>query len=283
MNQHKHFTLITEAIEYLHANFKTQPSLDKIAAHVHLSPFHFQRVFTEWAGISPKKFLQYLSITHAKELLNAQTVSVLNAAQDTGLSGTGRLHDLFINIESMTPGEYKNGGKDLNIHLRFAQTPFGEVFIASTEKGICHMAFYDDKQQALQELKAQFPNANYQNEPEGNQKNEFDIFGDLNTTPKNINLHVKGTQFQLKVWEALLKIPAGQLTTYGDISQHIGKPKAARAVGTAIGSNPIAFLIPCHRVIQSTGTLGGYRWNPTRKAAMIGWEMAHHPSNTSEE
>jgi AraC family transcriptional regulator, regulatory protein of adaptative response / methylated-DNA-[protein]-cysteine methyltransferase len=283
MNQHKHFTLIANAIEYLHANFKNQPSLDKIAEHVHLSPFHFQRIFTEWAGISPKKFLQYLSVTYAKELLSSTTVSVLDAAHNTGLSGTGRLHDLFITIEGMTPGEYKQGGRDLNIGFHFLQTPFGEAIVGSTEKGICHIAFCDNKQNALQELKAQFPHANYQNEPDSNQKNRFDFFGDFNTTPNNINLHVKGTQFQLKVWEALLKIPTGQLTTYGDISQHIGKPKAARAVGTAIGSNPIAFLIPCHRVIQSTGTLGGYRWNPTRKAAMIGWEIAHHPRNTLEE
>lgn len=265
---------ITSAIDYIQANFQLQPHLDDIAKHVHLSPFHFQRLFSEWAGTSPKKFLQYISLAHAKTLLK-EKASLLDTAMHTGLSGSSRLHDLFITIEGMTPGEYKNGGAHLTIRYSFAQTPFGEVLVASTDKGICHMAFYSDEMLALNELQNKFPHAHYQHLLDLNQQNALLIFSHNWKKLDEIKLHLKGSEFQLKVWESLLKIPMGQLASYSDIAQHIAKPKAVRAVGTAVGDNPVAFLIPCHRVIRATGALGGYHWGMTRKTAMIGWEMAH--------
>jgi AraC family transcriptional regulator, regulatory protein of adaptative response / methylated-DNA-[protein]-cysteine methyltransferase len=265
---------IAEAINYIRANFKQQPSLEAVAEKVHLSPFHFQRLFTEWAGTSPKKFLQYISIEHAKSLLKDNQVTLFDAAYATGLSGTSRLHDLFITIEGMTPAEYKNGGINLVIHYSFADSPFGSLMVASTLKGICYMAFGDDNKQSLDDLKKNFPNASFHQRVDLMQQNALYIFrNDWSKLPA-IKLHLKGTDFQLKVWETLLKIPMGKLSTYGSIAQQINKPNASRAVGTAIGNNPVAFLIPCHRVIQSSGTFDGYRWGNTRKTAMIGWEGA---------
>lgn len=274
-NKHElNYTRIAEAIEYIKANFKTQPTLDEMARQVHLSPFHFQRLFSDWAGTSPKKFLQYISIEHAKNLLKENRATLFETAMETGLSGTGRLHDLFINIEGMTPAEYKNGGKSLVINHSFAPSPFGNLLIASTEKGVCHMAFEEDEKKAFENLKENFPLAEFRPHTDPIQQSALAIFkNDLNLLPK-IKLHLKGSDFQLKVWEALLKIPFGKLTTYGTIAETIGHANASRAVGTAIGSNPIAFLIPCHRVIQSSGHISGYRWGTTRKAAIIGWESA---------
>jgi AraC family transcriptional regulator of adaptative response/methylated-DNA-[protein]-cysteine methyltransferase len=266
---------IAEAIDYIKNNFKQQPTLDEIAAKIHLSPAHFQRLFTEWAGTSPKKFLQYISVEYAKSILKEnQQVSLFDATFETGLSSTSRLHDLFINIEGMTPAEYKNGGKDLGINYSFAESPFGNIIVASTEKGICYMAFEEDEEKALNELRSKFPNAKFQRKLDLMQQNALFIFQNDWSKLHQIKLHLKGTHFQLKVWESLLKIPMGKLSTYGSIAQKIGTPKASRAVGTAIGSNPVAFLIPCHRVIQSTGTFGGYMWGNTRKTAIIGWEGA---------
>jgi AraC family transcriptional regulator of adaptative response/methylated-DNA-[protein]-cysteine methyltransferase len=267
------FARIAQAIDYIQANFQTQPSLDEVAAAVHLSPFHFQRLFSDWAGTSPKKFLQYMSLEHAKKLLHAQA-SVQDTAFDTGLSGAGRLHDLFIKIEGMTPGEYKNGGASLTIHYSYAQTPFGDVIVASTAKGVCHIAFYDDQSEALATLQAKFPQARYVQFVDQLQQAALQIFRQDWRALDQVKLHLKGTDFQLKVWETLLTIPQGRLTTYGAIAGQLGKPKAGRAVGTAIGDNPVAFLIPCHRVIRATGALGGYHWSPVRKSAMIGWEAA---------
>jgi len=264
---------IASAIDYIRANFQLQPNLDEIAEHIHLSPFHFQRLFSEWAGTSPKKFLQYISLAHAKTLLK-EKASLLDTAMHIGLSGSSRLHDLFMTIEGMTPGEYKNGGENLTIRYSFAQTPFGEVLVASTDKGICHMAFHTDEKLAFNELQNKFPKARYQHLFDPLQHNALLIFSRDWKKLDEIKLHLKGSDFQLKVWESLLKIPMGQLASYSDIAQHIAKPKAARAVGTAVGDNPVAFLIPCHRVIQATGALGGYHWGMTRKTAMIGWEMA---------
>lgn len=269
------FERVAAAIYYLQQNFKSQPSLEEVAAHVHLSPFYFQRLFNEWAGTSPKKFLQYISLAHAKDLLKQQQLSVFDVALETGLSGSSRLHDLFITIEGMTPGDYKNGGEALNIRYHFAQTPFGTVIVASTDRGICHMAFYEEATIALKELQTQFPNAQYQDISDQQQENALLFFKRDWSELRQIRLHLKGSAFQLKVWETLLKIPLGQLTTYGDIASHIDSPRAARAVGTAIGNNPVAYLIPCHRVIQASGALGGYHWGLPRKSAMIGWETAH--------
>lgn len=265
---------IAEAIDYIKQNFKNQPNLDEVANKVHLSPFHFQRLFTEWAGVSPKKFLQYISVEHAKQVLKEKQATLFDAANETGLSGTGRLHDLFMNIEGMTPGEYKNGGESLTIHFSYAETPFGNIIVASTAKGICYMAFEEDEHKALTTLKQHFPNAVFKQITDTIQQNALYIFTQDWTKIPTIKLHLKGTEFQLKVWETLLKIPMGELSTYGKIAQDIKNPNASRAVGTAIGSNPVAFLIPCHRVIQSTGTFGGYMWGPTRKTAIIGWEAA---------
>ncbi|WP_448698684.1 bifunctional helix-turn-helix domain-containing protein/methylated-DNA--[protein]-cysteine S-methyltransferase [Mucilaginibacter sp. AW1-3] len=266
------YNRIAEAIGYISENFKEQPNLDEVAEKVNLSPFHFQRMFTEWVGTTPKKFLQYTSIEYAKKVLKDNQATLFDAAFETGLSGTSRLHDLFINIEGMTPAEYKNGGKNLSINYSFAESPFGNLIVASTNKGICYMAFNEDEQQALQDLISNFPNAGFTRKLDLAQQNALFIFQNDWSKLNQIKLHLKGTDFQLKVWESLLKIPMGKLTTYGTLAKQIDQPNASRAVGTAIGSNPVAFLIPCHRVIQSTGTFGGYMWGPTRKAAIIGWE-----------
>lgn len=268
------FKRIAEAINYIQENFKSQPGLDEIAEKVHLSSYHFQRLFTEWAGTSPKKFLQYISVGHAKKMLRENQASLFDTAIDTGLSGTSRLHDLFVNIEGMTPGEYKNGGENLSVNYSFAESPFGNMLVATTAKGICHIAFADDEIKALQALTNKFPKAHYQQMTDLIQQNALFIFTHDWQKLNKIKLHLKGTDFQIKVWETLLKIPMGQLTTYGNIARHIESPNASRAVGTAIGDNPVAFLIPCHRVIQSTGIFGDYHWGSTRKKAMIGWEAA---------
>lgn len=276
MNEHKqiNYQRIAEAIEYIKTNFKEQPNLGEVAEKVHLSPFHFQRLFSEWAGTTPKKFLQYISIEHAKKLLTDQQATLFDTAFETGLSGTGRLHDLFVNIEGMTPAEYKNGGKNLFVNYSFAESPFGNLIVASTQKGVCYMAFNDDEANALNDLKQKFPNAIFQRKLDLIQQNALFIFQNDWSKLSEIKLHLKGTDFQLKVWETLLKIPMGQLSTYGNIAEQIGNANASRAVGTAIGSNPVAFLIPCHRVIQSSGNIGGYMWGNTRKTAIIGWESA---------
>jgi AraC family transcriptional regulator of adaptative response/methylated-DNA-[protein]-cysteine methyltransferase len=272
--QHINYQRIEKAIAYIKDNFKDQPSLDEIAAAVHLSPFHFQRLFTEWAGVSPKKFIQYLSLEYAKGLLMNSGSTLLGTAYETGLSGTSRLHDLFINIEGMTPGEFKNGGEGLVINYCFAESPFGKMIVASTSKGVCHMFFEDDEAQALVDLEKRFPNASYHQITDRFQQDALFIFQNDWKQLNQIKLHLAGSPFQIKVWESLLKIPLGGLNTYGDIAKSIEQPKAARAVGSAIGSNPVAFLIPCHRVIQSSGNIGGYMWGPTRKSAIIGWEAA---------
>jgi len=266
------YNRIAEAIDYIKSNFKEQPNLEEVAKKINLSPFHFQRLFNEWAGTSPKKFLQYISIEHAKRLLKENQATLFETAYDTGLSGTSRLHDLFVNIEGMTPAEYKKGGKSIVINYSFAESPFGDIVVASTQKGICHMAFYQDEQSAFSTMQSHFPNASFNRKLDLNQQNALFIFQNDWSKINQIKLHLKGTDFQLKVWETLLKIPMGQLSTYGSIAKKIEKPSASRAVGKAIGSNPVAFLIPCHRVIQSSGTLGGYRWGNTRKTAIIGWE-----------
>jgi AraC family transcriptional regulator of adaptative response/methylated-DNA-[protein]-cysteine methyltransferase len=268
------YARIESAINFICDNFKDQPSLEDIAAAVNLSPFHFQKLFTDWAGVSPKKFLQYISVNYAKKLLQPGKANLFDVAFETGLSGTSRLHDLFVKIEGMTPAEYKNGGKQLTINYSFTPSHFGALLVASTQKGVCYMAFYEDEVIAFELLKAKFPNAKYSAQPDDFQQDALSIFQNNWSQLSNIKLHLKGTDFQLKVWEALLKIPLGNLSTYGKLANEIGQPTASRAVGTAIGNNPIAFLIPCHRVIQTSGAFGGYMWGPTRKTAIIGWEQA---------
>jgi AraC family transcriptional regulator of adaptative response/methylated-DNA-[protein]-cysteine methyltransferase len=269
------YNRVAEAISYFKANFKAQPTLDDVAEHVHLSPFHFQRMFKQWAGVTPKQFLQYLSIEHAKEIIKQEDTSVLDTALETGLSGSGRLHDLFIKVEGMTPGEYRNGGAALHINYSFADTPFGKVIVASTDKGICHMAFVDEgEEKAFAELKNKYTNAAYSQLVDSIQQNALFIFTQDWSRLDEIKLHLKGTDFQIKVWETLLNVPSGGLTTYSTLAKKAGCEGASRAVGTAVGSNPVAFLIPCHRVIKATGDIGQYHWGSTRKNAMIGWEAA---------
>ncbi|REC52817.1 MULTISPECIES: bifunctional helix-turn-helix domain-containing protein/methylated-DNA--[protein]-cysteine S-methyltransferase [Chryseobacterium] len=265
---------IAKAIDYIRSNFKLQPSLEEVAEKIHLSPAHFQKMFSDWAGTSPKKFLQFISLEHAKSLLKEEKASLFDTAYETGLSSTSRLHDLFVKIEGMSPAEYKNGGKSLNINYSFSKSPFGKVIAASTEKGICYMAFETDHHKALGDLQAKFPNASFFERKDDFQNNALSIFSKDWTELNTIKLHLKGTDFQLKVWESLLTIPMGKLSTYGNLADKIGNPNASRAVGTAIGSNPVAFLIPCHRVIQSTGKIGGYMWGSERKQLIIGWESS---------
>lgn len=279
--QHIDFERIAEAIEYMYARFKQQPSLDEVANHVNMSAFHFQRMFQAWAGVSPKKFIQYLSVENAKKLLKNDQLSLFDAADDTGLSGTGRLHDLFVKIEGMTPGEYKNGGENLTIHYSEAETVFGKMLTASTAKGVCYLAFAKKFETAFSELKALFPKAVFENKTDDFQQSVWAFFNSNPTTPQQIRLHLKGTPFQLKIWETLLKIPEGKLITYGEIANDINNPKASRAVGSAVGDNPVSYLIPCHRVIRSTGVLGEYHWGASRKKMMIGWERLRVASSPS--
>jgi len=272
--QQLNYSRIADAINYIKENFKEQPSLSNIAESVHLSQYHFQRLFSDWVGVSPKKFMQYISVEYAKQLLKEQRATLFDAALETGLSGTGRLHDLFINIEGMTPGEFKNAGESLSINYSIAESPFGNLLVASTAKGVCHMAFIDNEEKALADLKDRYANAAYKQVVDKLQQDALFIFQNDWSKLNQIKLHLNATPFQLKVWEALLKIPQGRLTTYGAIAKEIAAPKASRAVGTAIGSNPVAYLIPCHRVIQASGNIGGYSWGNIRKTAMIGWEAS---------
>lgn len=273
---------IAKAIDYIRNNFRLQPGLEEVAEEISLSPAHFQKMFSDWAGTSPKKFLQFISLEHAKNLLKEEKASLFDTTYETGFSSTSRLHDLFVKIEGMSPAEYKNGGRSLLINYSFSGTPFGNVIAASTEKGICYLAFENDQIKALGDLQAKFPNASFFERQDGFQQDALSIFSKDWSELKTIKLHLKGTDFQLKVWESLLTIPMGKLSTYGQLAGQIGHAKASRAVGTAIGSNPVAFLIPCHRVIQSSGKLGGYMWGTERKQLMIGWESSkiytEHPT-----
>ena len=231
---------IEKAIIFLKQNFKEQPCLGEVAKQVHLSPFHFQRLFKNWAGVSPKKFLQFLSVEYAKNLLK-QNLSLSDASYKTGLSGTSRLHDLFISIEGMTPGEFKNGGNGLNINYSFAETPFGDIIIASTNKGICQLAFVNEEIIGIENLKYLFPKASLVQKTDLIQQDALQFFtGDWNDL-KKIKLHLKGTPFQLKVWQSLLQIPLGNISTYGQVASNIQNANASRAVGTAIGSTLVQY------------------------------------------
>lgn len=271
-NENIDFKRIEQAINYIRNHFKEQPNLDEIAAAVNLSPHHFHRLFTQWAGVSPKKFLQFTTLEYAKSLLKEEK-SLLDVSVDAGLSGTSRLHDLFVTVEAMTPGEYKNQGKNLTVYYSFPETIFGSSCVASTDKGICYLAF-GDTATGYKELMEMFPRAIFIQQEQSIHLQAVAFLQNPESTLHPLQLHIKGTDFQLKVWDALLKIPLGELTTYGNISNHLNNPKANRAVGTAVGSNPISYIIPCHRVIRSSGELGGYHWGLDLKVAMIGWEAA---------
>lgn len=264
---------IAKAIEYISDHKGEQPSLDEIAAHLNLSPFHFQRLFSRWAGITPKRFLQSLTVEHAKELLE-KSESILSVSEEVGLSSSARLHDHFVSIEAVTPGEFKSKGAGLEIVYGVHESHFGDVFVASTERGICYLIFVDTRDhidEAFGSLKSMYPNAKISEQSDQIAPVVNKLFAEKHPKQKH-RLLLSGTNFQINVWKALLRIPYGQLSTYGQIATAIGKPKACRAVGTAVGANPISFLIPCHRVIQSTGVIGNYRWGPTRKKALLAWE-----------
>jgi AraC family transcriptional regulator of adaptative response/methylated-DNA-[protein]-cysteine methyltransferase len=263
---------VENAIDYITKNFKEEPSLEETASAINLSQYHFQRLFSRWVGVSPKKFFQYVKLVYAKEELISKQLPLLDVAYDLGFSSASRLHDLFVKVEGMTPGQFKNRGHGLKISYSFYETLFGAMIVGSTNIGICHMAFEDDKEVAIQVLKKKFPNAQFIERRDEMQLNAQRVFRPDWKDLDEIKLHLFGTPFQLKVWEALLKIPTGSLSTYGAIAKEIETPKSSRAVGTAIGNNPVAYLIPCHRVIRSNGHLGGYMWGLNRKQALIAWE-----------
>jgi AraC family transcriptional regulator of adaptative response/methylated-DNA-[protein]-cysteine methyltransferase len=264
---------IAKAIAFINGHSREQPDLDRVANEIHLSKYHFQRLFEKWAGVSPKKFLEYISVERAKSMLK-QNASLAETSYQLGLSGTGRLHDLFVNIERMTPGEFKNKGENLVIRYEFYETPFGEIIVASTPKGICHIGFANNESRSLRILRDRYANASMLHEAALPHQDVLKVFREDWENIPRIRLHLKATPFQLKVWEALLKIPFGQIRTYSQVADEIRYTTASRAVGTAVGSNPVAYLIPCHRVIKSTGVIGDYHWGNERKAAIIGWEAA---------
>jgi len=271
---------VERAIRFLEENGHRQPALAEVAASVGLSAFHFQRLFGRWAGISPKRFLQYLTKEHAKRLL-AASYSVLDAALDSGLSGPGRLHDLFVSCEAVTPGQFKQRGRGLRIFYGFHPTPFGECLLASTDRGICGLRFVckSDRRAVFDQFSEQWRSAELESAPDSTAvlvQRVFRIGANRQSTP--LHLYVQGTNFQIKVWEALLKIPPGKAVTYEDVARHIGQPTAARAVGNAVGSNPIPFLIPCHRVIRKVGDFGNYGAGPQRKKAILAWETVRSES-----
>jgi len=275
---------IAQAIEFISTHIREQPSLEEIAEQVHVSPFHLQRLFTEWAGVSPKKFLQYLTLQYAKDILSLNSPpSIPETTSMVGLSSTSRLHELFVKIEGMTPNEYQHKGKNLTIHFSLKESQFGNYLVASTGKGISNLYFFDkDPTAVISELKTNWVNATVkEGEDIHQQKIELFFLNELKELDK-IKLHLKATPFQIKVWEALLKIPQGNLSSYHNIAKQIEQPTASRAVGTAIGSNPIGFIIPCHRVIKSAGGIGEFRWGSTRKKAMIAWEASKREAVSRE-
>jgi len=264
------------AIDYLQRHASAQPDLDAVARYVHLSKYHFQRLFTRWAGVSPKRFIQSLTVENAKARL-AQGSNVLDLAHDVGVSGPGRLHDLFVTIEGLSPGEFKDGGKNIAVRYGIHESPFGHCVIATTDRGICGLQFLEDTRSPdpLALLRGSWPFAKIILDSAGTARLVHQIFRPLSSEPlKPLGLLVKGTNFQLQVWRALLKIPFGSVTSYRRIAESIGRTAAARSVAHAIACNPVAFLIPCHRVIRETGVLTDYRWGQPRKAAMQGWEAA---------
>ena len=286
-----HYQLIEQAIQYIETNVNRQPELNEIAAAIGLSEYHFQRLFTNWTGISPKRFMQFLTKEHAKELLN-KSENLLDTTHQIGLSSLGRLHDLFVTTEAVTPGEYKSGGAGLTIHYGIHPTPFGKCLIATTERGICNLSFVNASEgQAIDNLVADWKQAKMTEDYKSTAPLVARIFSDLetgsdfDTSRKNragllnpsLKLHLRGTNFQIKVWEALLSIPTGAVTTYEHIARQIGKPTALRAVGTAVGHNPIAYLIPCHRVIRKSGEFGNYLYGSARKKVILAKEFALSP------
>lgn len=276
-NNRETYERMTKAITFMRENYLHQPNLETVAQHVHLSEYHFQRLFTRWAGISPKRFLQYLTVEEAKSKI-AETENLLNLTMAVGLSSPGRLHDLFVRLEAMSPGEFKAKAAGLKIWYGIHETPFGNCLIATTTRGICNLQFLENCEQetAAKILDATWKKAKMIYDPVATKEMSHRIFSPVTAQDSPFLLSVKGTNFQIQVWRALLSIPFGEVTTYKRLAEVMGCPTAARAVGNAIGSNPIGYLIPCHRVIRESGELGGYRWGIERKIALLGWEASQN-------
>ena len=266
-----HHDLIAEAIRMIEEEAPNQPSLDEIAARMGFSPTHFQKMFSEWVGVSPKRYMQYLTLDHAKSLLRDR-FTVLDATMETGLSSPGRLHDLFVRWEAMSPGDYASGGAGLTIYWGWFDGPFGPTIAMGTDRGLCAMGFEGmrDREASYEDLAGRWPKATYVHEPEKIRAWVEAAFG----AGGEARLALIGAPFQIKVWEALLQVPTGHVTTYSEIARAIGNPKAVRAVGTAVGRNPISWLIPCHRALRKSGALGGYHWGLPVKRAMLAYEAA---------
>lgn len=266
-----HYGLIAEALRILEAEGAAAPSLDALAARMGFSPAHFQKMFSEWVGVSPKRYVQYLTLDHAKRLL-AERFTVLDATLETGLSSPGRLHDLFVKWEAMSPGAWASGGEGLDIAFGWFDGPFGETLAMGTERGLCGMAFAAEtgRAAAFDDMRGRWPAARLREDPAALEAWVGAAFG----AGGEAKVAMIGAPFQIKVWEALLSVPTGAVTTYSEIARAVGRPKAARAVGTAVGRNPVSWLIPCHRALRKSGELGGYHWGLPVKRAMLAWEAA---------
>jgi AraC family transcriptional regulator, regulatory protein of adaptative response / methylated-DNA-[protein]-cysteine methyltransferase len=271
------YELIRRAIAFLSETWTEQPSLERLAQHLGLSPAHCQKLFKRWCGLSPKEFVQAITVDHARSLLGG-SASVLEAAYEVGLSGAGRLHDLFVSHEAMTPGDYKRRGEGLEMTYGFHASPFGEALLMATERGIAGLAFVNEdagqsRAEALADMTQRWPKASFAERPDVTARHANVIFNAGKWSREQpVRLVMIGTDFDVRVWETLLKIPMGRAVSYTDIARHIGQPSASRAVGSAVGRNPISFVVPCHRVLRGDGSLGGYHWGLTRKRALIGWE-----------
>jgi len=289
------YAIVAEAVAFITEHSTRQPSLAEVANHVGLSPFHFHRLFTRWAGITPKAFLQTLTVDHARHLLR-ESASVLDTAYEVGLSGPGRLHDLFVSYEAMTPGDYKAGGAGLGMTYGFHDSPFGICLAVVTGRGLAGLAFADDheppeaavrsgcaqgREAALADMKRRWPRASFTADPAVTAPQVAAIFGGGSGSPGRLDVVLIGTAFDVSVWRTLMRIPRGFATTYSDIARHLGRPGAARAVGSAVGRNPVSFVVPCHRVLRKSGELGGYHWGLARKQAIIGWEAAPRPGGAA--
>ncbi|MGD8977694.1 MAG: methylated-DNA--[protein]-cysteine S-methyltransferase [Gammaproteobacteria bacterium] len=267
---------IETAIDWVRANFRRQPSVAEMAAAVHLSPHHFSRLFRRWAGLPPNQFLRSITLDAAKQRLESSP-NLLEAALDLGLSGSGRLHDLFVDLEAMSPGEYRNGGAGLTVRWGVTDSPFGPCLIAQSARGICALEFLSGAGSPGALLAGRWPAAELEREDADARDLARHIFS--GTAQKPFRLHVSGSRFQFQVWRALLRVPSGSVVSYGDLARALGKPGAARAVGQAVGANPVAWMIPCHRVLRGDGALGGYRWGSRRKAVMLAWESGRQASS----
>lgn len=271
------YELVRRAIQFLSETWEDQPELERLAQHLRLSPAHTQKLFKRWCGLSPKEFVQAITVDHARALLTG-AASVLDASHAVGLSGGGRLHDLFVDHEAMTPGDYKRRGAGLSIGYGFHPSPFGEALLMATDRGVAGLAFVNEdagqtRAEALVDMTQRWPEAAFHEAPKMTAPHVARIFDPARWRPETpIRLVLIGTDFEVRVWETLLRIPMGRVVRYADIARQLGQPSAARAVGSAVGRNPISFVVPCHRVLRGDGNLGGYHWGLTRKRALIGWE-----------